>query len=300
MHFLKYKKNIISFVLILSVVVPVWFTVNPKKVEAGGGAGLATEATQLLNHAELLAILAKNVITAMAASSLQIKEWVADPVAYIAANFAIEASVNDVVNWARMGFDGNPAFITDFERFLLDVEDMTATDFGNEILGLATCDFSPDFNRKLSNAIKLNTRNNYQNKFADQIDCTDFQNTIAGGSVQLFANDFRQGGWSAWQEAFSDPTNDPYGVAAISMDENATRLGEQKNKEEQQAAWGRGFLSSTDAGGIKTPGSVIEQQVNSALSSGLRRLENADEITEIIAGLLMNVLQNSLSDVGLR
>ena len=62
-------------------------------------------------------------------------------------------------------------------------------------------------------------------------------------------------------------------------------------KDEGCAKWGP----------IKTPGSVVETQINNALPSGMRQLELADEINEavgaVVSALVTKVLTAGLAAV---
>jgi len=218
------------------------------------------------------------------------KETVADAAAYIvsqaAQNLLIQQVKNKIIN-----FDGAPAFIRDLEMHLLDLEDKTAGILGGEIISATVCDFYPTYKTELKNTVELSTRKNYDTKFKAKINCT-----IA--NPNLFYDDFNAGGWDAWEQMLLNPSgNHPYGTYVTAQEELSVRQGFEQNREEQELVWGDGFRALKDnlTGLVKTPGNVVQQQLNAALSSSLQSITNADELTEILVGFVTVVINDALN-----
>ena len=167
--------------------------------------------------------------------------------------------------------------------------------------------------------IRLALSLNYSSRFEDKIGCTltDVVSNIEG-FVQ--GRNFREsGGWPGWISLTQNSKNNPYGAYIDANAELAIRLQTAQRTEEIKLGWGKGFLSSQDCiqyrvdanddgnvtedectqlGPIKTPGTVIESQLEEALGTNLDQLELADEFDEIIAALIGYVVNNVLLQGG--
>ena len=125
------------------------------------------------------------------------------------------------------------------------------------------------------------------------------------------------GGWSAW---LATVENNPYEAYLYAEEEFQLAVASQQGALLAGLDWGDGFLSwkecsgsdpgplsgsgSTGPGGqatncqIVTPGSVIEDTLVDQLGSGVRSLEIADEINEILAALMNQLLSQVFGAVG--
>lgn len=140
--------------------------------------------------------------------------------------------------------------------------------------------------------------------------CT-FTGTIA--NLQNFIDgDFSKGGWQGWFELTQTPTGNPY---AIFLDAKATLDSDQAIQEETtllEANWGAGFLSfqkckpsknSTKGGAsknvcvTKTPGSVINEQLQKVLGSEVDQLNLTNDFNQIMTALL-GQLQKRIFNAG--
>lgn len=224
------------------------------------------------------------------------KEIIGDVAAYAVSQELQNILIQEVVNRIK-NLDGDTAFITNLESHLQSYETLTTEDFASEFIDINTCDFSPTFNTDLSNSIRLNTRENYTEKFRVSLDCSAFEDSIPSGNTQDFARDIRNGGWEAWQEGFSNPANDPYGVIMLAQAEQQQRVVDAQNRAEQEAAWGSGFrsLKDADTGIVLTPGSTIKNQLDDAIGSVWDRITNADELSEIVVSALSAHVRDTLS-----
>jgi len=188
--------------------------------------------------------------------------------------------------------------VRDLERELLNLQQSISDEFSVEISGLNTCNFFSGFQEDLTNLARLSNRNNYQNKFAVRIDCA-FDDS--GINAQAFYNDFNQGGWDALKTTFMRPESaTPFGAYLETQDELARRQADEEQRELEELAWGRGLRPLKDAatGLITTPASVIEAQLNEVLSSQLRGLENADELSEMVVAAVSNLITSQVMNSG--
>lgn len=235
------------------------------------------------------------------------------------------AQITDsIVNWINSGFEGSPSFVTDPQSFLLDVGDEVVGEFINEMTKFGwLCD---PYRLNIQIALSLGI-----GSFKRQRKCTltgiikNFDNFVNGT--------FKEGGWKGWFYLTTNPNANP-GTAMLSVQAELQKRMLQKNDMEvSKLNWGRGFMSwrtceqyatktstPSDAGpgfeytdettekdksnesqectkysDIKTPGSVIESQLEHTLGTSLRQLELADDIDKIVGALVQQLVKTVLT-----
>lgn len=194
-----------------------------------------------------------------------------------------------IVDWINSGFDGNPAFITDFGGFLQDVGDEANIDFFDDYSKFIEGAYHRDF---VLEALNKNMFGNFfseKNRYdLDQI-VDDVDSFVSGN--------FSEGGWEGWLALTQKPQNNPIGALTQATQEADQRKAAAESIETTKLSWGNGFLSLTDSeGNIITPGSIIKDQLDHHLGTPLRQLELADEFNEIL-GALMNQLTGNLFSI---
>lgn len=262
-----------------------------------------------------------NVASAFADSSFAVKELALDTVAWQLANMAIKRIASQTVNWINSGFQGNPAYVTDPGQFFLDLGDNVASKYLSETsLNNLCAPFKAE--------VRLALVKNYLSDTGQTYSCS--LSTLKNNYDQ-FMQDFSVGGWDGWFELIESSQNNPYGSYLDTKNQLTIQIGSDQAKYSEQLSWGRGILSyetcpegqtvtqqqiddglamgdpnyiGWNAGDcwVKkqtvTPGSVIEGQLNENLSSGLKRLEVADEINEIIMALLNQLIGRVVGGIG--
>lgn len=242
-----------------------------------------------------------NFISSAALTSLELKEWALDGVAFAIANIAIQNISRSIVEWINSGFQGSPAFVTDLGGFLTDVGDRQMGRFIQELgLGFMCSPF------KLDVMVALDLQYRSARNYEDQCTLTDVINNVDG----FFSNNaLGDGGWESWFSLTTRPENNPYGALVLAQQQSSIRLSNAKGEQSQILSFGRGFLSFKECDDIgegdveqhctiSTPGSVIETQLNEALGYGADRLKVADEINEIIGALFAQLAQQVFSGGG--
>ena len=222
---------------------------------------------------------------------------------------------DSIVNWINSGFEGSPSFVGDPKSFLVGVGDEVAGEFINEMTSFGwLCD-----PYKLNIKIALNLG---MGRFKKQKKCTltqiieNFDNFVTGT--------FKEGGWPGWFELTTNPNANP-GTAFLSVEaELKERMRQNKDIEIKKLDWGKGFMSwrtceaysaktSTPSeygptvsygkessecvkySDIKTPGTVIESQLEHTLGTSLRQLELADDIDKIVGALVRQLIKTVLA-----
>lgn len=269
--------------------------------------------------------LVQNVITAVRSSAGNTKEYVLDTIAWQVANLAIESITKSTVNWINSGFQGSPAFVTDLNQNLSGVGDAVAAQFFEE-LGNQTIATTP-FQDKVLDTVRLG----YYLSTSPESFYTRYPYTldqVSANDRAFLEGDFSQGGFNAWFATVMNPQNNPYGAQDLADQELARAVANATNNRLQELSWNRGFLSwrgecndyapqgeegylpgdappadlSIDLTGeeacqgyeIETPGSVIMEQLNDQLGTGVNRLVSADEFNEIIGALLSQLASQVL------
>ena len=252
--------------------------------------------------------------------------YIADKFARAFTRAAIRRLTQSTVNWINNGFNGNPSFVTDPGQFFLDVADTSASQMLSETSLNKLC---TPFKAQVRLALVKNylqDNNNYS--------CT--LSTLKN-NYEAFTQDFSQGGWEGWFEMTQTSGGNPYSAYFAAQNQLAIQVGNQQIKYQKQIDLGRGFLSFekcmqgseiTQAmvdennplyEGYKagdcynnnvqtvTPGSVIEEQLQNALGTGVRQMELSSElahgvdaiISATIDTLIAQLYTRVLGDTGL-
>lgn len=318
--------------------------VQPKQTQA---QWVVTDPTNLVQNtisaiAEPVSAVS-SVTSAIADTSLSVKELGLDAIGNAVAKMILRKITAQTVNWINSGFDGNPAFVTDPQRFFTNIADQTASQLflgANSPLNQLCSPFKAE--------VRLALVKNYLYDNDQQFSCT-FEKI--GANFENFSRDFSQGGWDAWFVMTQQNQNNPYGSYMEGQKLLTASIQTQTGRYEKQLADGRGFLSyercrrdyvpepnvanrqcvkyepltvgggepkclayeTADPNGlgsdcpasekeVVTPGSVINEQLTTALGSPFAQLEAADEINEIVNALMIQLIEKTFSSVqnGLR
>lgn len=289
----------------------------------GDAAALVTDAAALTSVPvyDLAANLKLNIISSIeceakkAAAALKNKEvgitifgipipftsW--DSIAKGLIRIVIENIVQSTLTWINNGFEGNPAFVTDPQQYFTDIASGVAGDF---IAGTDLNFLCSPFQTQIRIALqKSHTR-------PGRFQCTL---TEVVGNIDNFYNNFDEGGWDGWFAMTQNNRNNPYGTYLDAKLELDDRIANAIGIQNKQLDWNSGFLSLSDCveyetidggeagpiqgnckkrGPIKTPGVVIESQLESVLGTGIRQLELADEFDELVSALFGQLLQKTV------
>jgi hypothetical protein len=286
--------------------------------------------------------LAQNTIIAGATqalgSSYNLKEFGLDTVAWAVAKAAIASMTKSMVNWINSGFNGSPAFVTNLQVYLGNVNYTTANAFTNQ-LATNPAIRSP-FQSQVASLLQLNfLKSSASNGFFLSNPYT--LNQVSPNDVGFVngTTDFSSGGgWNAWYALTTQPANNVYGAYFLAQNELNGRLATAQNGSLTQLGWGQGFLSwcGTDRsnannnanngsqgaiapvvvtsqvnsaetctnsdgtpGFIQTPGSVIQSQINKTLGLSGDQLVSADEFNEVIGALIGQLVNQVVGPNGL-
>lgn len=241
--------------------------------------------------AELSALNGIQAEQAAMSTQLTLKEIVLDGVVFGLINTLIDKLGDEVVNWINSGFEDTPMFIQDPGGFMLYAADQATGRLIAE-MGLEHFICDPLMLPSLQLALNLNFGVN-TGRWQREYYCT------FGRAASIHADTFMKGdfagggGWDAWVD-MSVRNQNIIGASAAAGVMIDKRIAAILGIEQDKLNWNKGFFSSTNIQGyIKTPGTVIENKLNDTFDSSSRRIEVADEISEII-GALINLAMKSL------
>lgn len=246
---------------------------------------------------------AYNAITSWATNSLAMKEFQLDAIAWELINLILEQMTRDIVAWINSGFEGSPAFITDFDAFMLDVADIQAGKFITRLgLGMMCSPFK--LNIQLSLVLRYQAARKYESQCRLSDVVTNMENFLNG--------DFSQGGWGGWLNLTMIPDNNPHGGMVEAEYAMLVGLSNAQGEARTESLFGNGFMTykscetvidPVDGDAIEsctnlTPGKVIENQLNDALGIPRERLTVADEINEILGALFNQLVIQTFRGAG--
>lgn len=280
--FRKHKK-IFGWLGLTVIIVPVSFSlllIKPQKAEAIVPVLDSANLKVNTEHAALTGTLVK-------------KEFTWDTILWALAKAIIHQLTQNIVQWIRTGFEGNPLFITDPKRFFLNAV--------NEASGIFLDNYvSPEIYDLLCSPWRapvffaLLTIHSQSDKYTPS--CT--LNTVINNAQGManFMQNFMQGGWSAWLSMTAKPENNPYGAFLAASAKSDERKAKAEARADTEAQMNTGFLgvktclNRTQSGYCQewytdSPGKWVENQLGWSTTSELRTLELADEINEIIGAL---------------
>jgi len=318
------KKTFLALVFTLGITA----LAIPSSAYAVGGLGAcASAATTAETEGAVSGLIAVPVNDQQVARNVQIqttKECLLDGIVIALREAMIATITQNIVTWINNGFDGGPGYVTNLGDFLGQVADNTALDFlrGTE-LGLLCSPFALE--------VRLALVLSYTSSFSRHSSCTlgDVAGTFLSGD---FING---GGWRSLFRLSTGFQNNPYSAYLQAQDELNVRIASRTGEEKQLLDYGGGIFSKgkctnlptvvsqplgevgeeappsasdvsqsrsgcESLGGswqIVTPGAIINDSLSQSLTSGLKQLELADEIDEIIGALLAQVMQKALTSV---
>lgn len=288
----------------------------------GGALSLASGIPT--NSAAANALLIANVGTQLAVSTGQgsqdVLKCVLDNLAWTVGKVAVQSITRSTVNWVNSGFNGSPAFVTDLQQNLNVLSDTVANNFFQQLNQATVSATGFNLTSPFQDQITQQLRENYYKATGSLLGGYQYDLSNYSSNPQAFLNgkDFSQGGFNAFFAANSNPANNPFGAYQLASNalNNQIDAATQNRKLDYQT--GKGFLSwrgncaSANASNksltktepclgnlIRTPGSVIEAQLENQLGSGVQQLNLANSMNEIVGALFSQLVNQVLGGGGL-
>ena len=246
-----------------------------------------------------------------------------DSVAYCIVNGMIAYIANSTIQWINTGFNGNPAFLENPDQFFKQLADEEAASFVQNLaygtLGVNVCEVYRATMVKaiLNQYAQQNQRSgNYQNggygggKGISNgfLGCSFDQNPNKLNSF-LKGNFIQGGGWDTWYKLTQNTKNNPYDTYFNTQDRLNRQIDSVQASTNKELDRNNGFLTfkkcpTGQEGKLNqtgctsvTPGSVIQDQLNSTLNLGKNRLVLADKFDQVVEALVNQLIQTAIGHV---
>lgn len=296
----------IASLLLISTLIPSALLSYPQKAVAQSsecaakiaGALGASKATGMLTRVPTYV----GSLVELSVSGSFITDCVLMPLAVQLAKAMLYNITVSTVNWINSGFQGNPGFVQDFKGLLTDTADQMIGEFIAKDLGAGFLCSPFSFQVKIALAQSYLP---YRQKSA----CTFTQ---IAGNVGGFVQGNNSGGWDNWLQVTTVPQNNAYGAFVLAQDELSRKILDAQQVKEKYLDWGNGFRDwevCTPAQPIesfgddydsasqsqekvcekRTPGAIVQSQLEQTLGSGIRQLEVASSINAIMDALANQV-----------
>lgn len=242
----------------------------------------------------------------------RIFEWVYNLATEVLKKKLLDMMVDQIIVWIQGG--GKPKFITDWKAFLGDAVDQAG---GEALQQVGLSYLCSAFKPLLSAAfIPIPT-------FTERTACTLSK---VGVNLKDFLNNFKNGGWIAWNEMVLRPQNNVYGAYLMAWDEYEIRKSAAAKAAESEAQAGKGFLSVKrcaashqkkypdivdedgtviikgdieticDKEEIVTPGVIAGDMASKALGANIDWLVNAQDLKAYVAAIANAVLNRVFAE----
>jgi hypothetical protein len=226
--------------------------------------------------------------------------------------------------FTKFGQSGNSAFVGDLEGFYSGVSDQSYNRFIQDITEIegpnnplsGVCEsFQPQIVRSVSESYF--NRNESPSPVEpiqfgssseiEATNCEELAESVGTGTVEAFiSGEFEQGGWEAFRYTVENPSANPVGAYLEKNKQLKSRVEQATNLNQEKLQRGNGYVSAIACPNgsldpqtqrcegpsgemtepaVKTPGSVVDEQLNEVIGSGQRQLELADEVNEIVGAL---------------
>ncbi len=235
-----------------------------------------------------------------------------DVIAITALRALVNALGTYTVNWINNDFKSSPngvGFPLDLEKTLKNTGDAIAGKVIADATGGALC--SP-ISIQIEGALKLNQSITSQANSSNN----DLRNScpisLQGDNLKkLQSGDFiGAGGWDSWYAMTQDANGNGYSSMLNIQARIDSKTLSQLGIDTRQLDWGKGFLSSQGCieqspvdpkiclkkGPVKTPGSIVEGQLQKVFGSEVDQLNvasNFNQVVTALVGKLQSVLLNS-------
>ena len=191
------------------------------------------------------------------------------------------------IDWVNSGFNGNPAFVTDPEGFLLGIADNEANIFLEQLGGGFLC--SPYQDR-----IRINLHSDYLRDYPTASQC-DF-GQLTGSSL----DDFFSTGYGSYED-YIDITrrnNNYYDLKQSANRQLQSNIAQKQTTAQNLLDQGSGYLPQYgEEGQIVVPGSNIYNAVNVRTNLPIDRILRAEDFDQIINQLVESLVRVALGEL---
>ncbi len=310
-------KKIISFILVLTVLLSpnLHFSGQNKALaqEEEAAQGVVSAVLCLYDFssaassavASLLSVPTNSAISNAQQGGANQKDCIMDSIGFVLKELLIKEITASTVRWINGGFEGKPQYVQDLGGFLEDTADAAIGEviYNDENWNFLCGGIKPEV--RLASALNI-----YASSERSRPRCTlsEVADNVGDLSVKW--------DWDNFNELTSNPANSALGGYIYASGNIVRAVENVTGRELGDINRSNGFLSHkkceevpnySEEGPqqprvecrIVTPGSVIEDRINSSIGSDQRRIELADEFNEVFAALVGQLIKKVLGDDGL-
>jgi len=229
-----------------------------------------------------------------------------DNMAIMLMRIVINKISDETVSYINRGFkdrENGSGFPLDLEKTFLNAGDAIAGMVIDQAVG-ANGTLCEPFQFQLELALQSNANINSQKSSDDFIGSCPLSSIVKNGEAGInnfLSGDFiNEGGWDTWYVMTQDPLGNPYSSLFTIQADIDSRQARAIGIQKEQLAWSRGFLNSQDCikknpvddnqcvewGPVKTPGSILEGQLQKVLGSEVDQLNVASNFNQIVTALV--------------
>lgn len=238
-----------------------------------------------------------------------------DSMAYCIVNTMIIYIADSTILWINTGFEGNPAFLNNPDQFFQDLANQEKVAFLQGIAYGVNSSICGAFKNSVVSAILSRYGKNQQNMYAQ-----GYQNGGYGyGPQYLSSCPFDQtpgklnafmtgsfnagGGWDTWFQVTQNPMSNPYTTYFNATDRMNAQVEAVQISQNRELTWNNGYLSfrkcengekDKSKCSITTPGTVIQNQLNSTLNLGKNRLVLADKFDQVVTAVVDQLITTAI------
>ena len=232
-----------------------------------------------------------------------------DGIAFCIVNTIISYISDATIQWANNGFNGNPAFVQNPDRFFKGIADREAGNFIQELAydttGLNVC-------QPFRARIAIGLANSYGDTYKRQAGCSidqvkqnvqNFQNTpISIGTTG--GNNGLDNYWPRMMASRQD-NNNIIGSYILANQAMYARVNKANNTATFELGLNRGWLSTKkctddknpDTCSIVTPGSILQSSLEKTLNIPKDRLVLATRFDQVVTSIVNNLIKVALNKV---
>lgn len=219
-----------------------------------------------------------------------------DSIAWCIINAIISYIADATIAWANSGFNGNPAFVDNPEKFFSDLADQEAGKFIQDLVkgttGVNVC-------QPFKVQIAINLAKSYSSKGQRQ-SCSIDQ--IVKNYDSFVNSNFKEGGWNGWLSLTQNEQNNKYGAYLVNNDLLYGQIALKNNTAQVELGWNKGFLSfnrcedKNDPKSCKTttPGTLIQSSLEKTLNIPKDRLVIAQKFDQVVTVLINQLIKVAL------
>lgn len=241
-----------------------------------------------------------------------------DAMGYCIVNTMIIYIADSTIQWINTGFEGNPAFLNNPDQFFEDLANQEKVAFLQGLAYGVNSSVCGVFKNSVVSAILSRYGQNQQNMYNQgyqnggynagygqngPISSCPFDQTPGKLNAFMTGSFNEGGGWDTWFQVTQNPMSNPYETYFAANDRMNQQVQAVQISQNRELTWNNGYLSfrkcengekDKSKCSITTPGTVIQNQLNSTLNLGKNRLVLAEKFDQVVTAVVDQLITTAL------